>query len=163
MRIAKNYSQRSYIYYGDKRECVGLLKQIKAVVDSYPTQSAWIKATRDSFTNDLFDSLQEICVELTSHNGQIALVPKIDLTYLTDYVEKVGFQAKQSGKIICLLIQDIHCLKQIEIDALCMAIHKANQLGLPIILFGSGLPTVIHLLANSRPYAERLFIYCEIG
>lgn len=99
---------------------------------------------------------------LTFQKVQPDSVSRIDSMFLANAFQKIGFQAKQSGKIICLFIEDIHCLNKIEAESLCMAIHKSNQMKLPMILFGTGMPTVIHLFANARPYAERLFIYDEI-
>lgn len=160
--MSKNYSQRSYVFYGDKQNCTKLLRQIKITADSFPSQSVWVTVTRDSFLSDLFRNLQDASIKLTSQSIQVDFVSEIDPMYLVDTFEKIGFQAKQFGKIICLFVEDMHLLNKIEAESLCMAIHKSNQMRLPIILFGTGMPTVIHLLADARPYAERLFIYHEI-
>jgi hypothetical protein len=44
-----------------------------------------------------------------------------------------------------------------------MAIHKINQLNLPMILIGAGLPQILGLAGESKSYSERLFKYPNIG
>ena len=43
------------------------------------------------------------------------------------------------------------------------AFHRVNQKGLPIILYGAGLPKVLNLLGEVKSYAERLFKYERIA
>jgi hypothetical protein len=47
--------------------------------------------------------------------------------------------------------------------AICMALHKVGQRGLPVALVGAGLPPLPRLLRSAKPYAERLFSYRELN
>ena len=44
-----------------------------------------------------------------------------------------------------------------------MAIHRTNQLNLPVILTGAGLPQLRGLAGEAKSYAERLFDFPVIG
>jgi len=50
-----------------------------------------------------------------------------------------------------------------ELSALIVAIHRTNQLNLPVILTGAGLPQLRALAGEAKSYAERLFDFPEIG
>lgn len=44
-----------------------------------------------------------------------------------------------------------------------VAIHRVNQLGLPVEFFGAGLPQLAAMSGNAKFYAERLFNFPSIG
>ena len=44
-----------------------------------------------------------------------------------------------------------------------LAIHRVSQRNLPLVLIGAGLPQLVGLAGKSKSYAERLFIYPEVG
>jgi len=46
---------------------------------------------------------------------------------------------------------------------LIMAMHKMQQLQLPLVLVGAGLPILTRLAGESKSYAERLFDFPKIG
>jgi hypothetical protein len=50
-----------------------------------------------------------------------------------------------------------------ELSALIVAIHRTNQLNLPVIFTGAGLPQLRALAGEAKSYAERLFDFPEIG
>lgn len=54
-------------------------------------------------------------------------------------------------------------MKQKELGALIAALHRANQLGYPIMIIGAGLPKIYKMLSEEKSYSERLFMYKEIG
>lgn len=54
-------------------------------------------------------------------------------------------------------------LQREELSALVGAIHRVGQKGLPLILFGAGLPQLAGLAGSARSYAERLFEFPPIG
>jgi len=85
------------------------------------------------------------------------------LESLTDIFLAIGSLAKRSGQSICIFIEDMHCLKKDEAQALVMAIHRSNQVRIPVMIFGVGLPTIIRLIGNSCSYSERLYIYSEVA
>ena len=175
IRLTSSYSQRSMIIYGQsKRNNTKALRQIQAMAESFPIQSVWIKATQnDDFSRDLLSSIVELTSKFstinTSQRHQQALltlerafVPKADPSFLTDIFLDLGSMAKQSGQSVCFFIEDFHCLKKEEVQALTMAIHRSNQAGIPVMIFGTGLPSVLRLLGNACPYAETLFQYVEL-
>ena len=43
------------------------------------------------------------------------------------------------------------------------ALHRANQLGYPIMIVGAGLPKIYKMLSDEKSYSERLFVYKQIG
>ena len=82
---------------------------------------------------------------------------------LSDALLAIGEAAKEAGKFICILIDELQYVKTKEFEALIMSIHKLNQRSLPIIFVGAGLPQILALAGESKSYAERLFRYPTIG
>jgi hypothetical protein len=75
---------------------------------------------------------------------------------------KVGEAARTAGRGWCLLIDEVQYLSPGELGALIVAIHRVNQKGLPVILFGAGLPAIAALSGDAKSYAERLFIFPRV-
>ncbi|MDO5647750.1 ATP-binding protein [Paracoccus sp. (in: a-proteobacteria)] len=75
----------------------------------------------------------------------------------------IGQAAAAAGKAWTLLIDEVQYLKEPDLAALIVAIHRANQRNLPILFFGAGLPQVAALSGDAKSYAERLFEYPAIG
>ena len=48
-------------------------------------------------------------------------------------------------------------------EALINALHRVNQLRLPIMIYGAGLPKVLRTLGEVKSYAERLFTYVPVA
>lgn len=82
---------------------------------------------------------------------------------LIDLLTVVGKLAKKNGHAICFFIDEIQSLKPMELTALITAIHRTNQLQLPIIIIGAGLPTILRISSESKSYSERLFSFVEIA
>lgn len=81
---------------------------------------------------------------------------------LTELFLKVGDAAKAAGKGWVLLIDEVQYLKPVELGALIVAIHRINQKGLPVLLFGAGLPAIAALSGDAKSYAERLFNFPKV-
>lgn len=82
---------------------------------------------------------------------------------LADLLQAVG-QAAAAGKTaIILFIDELQYIPEKEFAALISALHKTNQLQLPVALMGAGLPQLVGLAGRAKSYAERLFEYCSIG
>jgi hypothetical protein len=62
-----------------------------------------------------------------------------------------------------LAIDELQYVHPDELSALIVAIHRTNQLNLPVILTGAGLPQLRALAGEAKSYAERLFDFPEIG
>ena len=82
---------------------------------------------------------------------------------LAELFVAVGEAAKERRTSVVLLIDEIQNLQTEEFGALIVAIHKANQKQLPILVVGAGLPSLVKLSAEAKSYAERLFEYPEVG
>lgn len=82
---------------------------------------------------------------------------------LSNLFTAVGEAAQDRGATVVLLMDEIQYLSEKELSALIMAMHKMQQLRLPIILIGAGLPIITRLAGESKSYAERLFDFPNIG
>lgn len=82
---------------------------------------------------------------------------------LTDVFVTLGEAAYKTESPICFFIDEIQYMKNSELGALISALHRVNQMGYPIIMVGAGLPKIYNMLSSEKSYAERLFIYKEVG
>lgn len=82
---------------------------------------------------------------------------------LTDLFVSMGKTAEKAECAICFFIDEIQYMKAEETEALVNAIHRCNQLRLPIMIFGAGLPKILKSLGEIKSYSERLFRFEEIG
>ena len=81
---------------------------------------------------------------------------------LTDLFVTMGKMADKTGYAICFFVDEIQYMKDEEIGALVNAIHRCNQLRLPLMIFGAGLPKILKTLGKVKSYSERLFRFEEI-
>ena len=75
----------------------------------------------------------------------------------------IGEAAKDRETAVAIIIDELQYLDESELSALIMAIHRVSQKSLPLILIGAGLPQLVGKAGNSKSYAERLFMYPEVG
>ncbi|MDR3229024.1 MAG: ATP-binding protein [Puniceicoccales bacterium] len=92
----------------------------------------------------------------TADSGDLS----IDLTKL---FQAVGEAALDKGAGAAIFIDELQYLSQDEFGALIMAIHRMQQLRLPVVFVGAGLPTLPGLAGASKTYAERLFNFPQLG
>lgn len=78
-------------------------------------------------------------------------------TDVTDLLLATGRAAQAVQKPVALLIDELQYVSKDELAALIRAIHAVNQAGLPLILFGAGLPQLAGQAGDAKSYAERLF------
>ncbi len=76
---------------------------------------------------------------------------------LTELFGELGAAAADLGIGLVLLVDEMHEVDDHEIGAIVGALHDARQLGLPITVYGAGLPNLPSLLASTRNDAEQLF------
>ena len=81
---------------------------------------------------------------------------------LTEVFVTIGETAYKTATPICFFIDEIQYMKQNELGSLIAALHRANQLGYPIMIVGAGLPKIYKMLSEEKSYSERLFLYKEI-
>lgn len=82
---------------------------------------------------------------------------------LTDLFVALGEAARQRAVGVILLLDEIQFLRQEELEALIVALHKCARRALPITLVGAGLPQIPRLAGEARSYSERLFRFVHIG
>ncbi|WP_434704452.1 ATP-binding protein [Pseudomonas sp. Z1-12] len=82
---------------------------------------------------------------------------------LPDLFTVIGEAAQAAGKGWILLIDEVQYLTEADLSALIVSIHRMSQDGLPVLLVGAGLPQVARLAGEAKSYAERLFLYPEVG
>jgi hypothetical protein len=76
---------------------------------------------------------------------------------------QVAEAAAAAERPVVLLIDELQYLSVVDLRALIVAMHKVTQAGLPLVLFGAGLPQLAALAGSAKSYAERLFEYPEVG
>jgi hypothetical protein len=71
--------------------------------------------------------------------------------------------AQAAGTSVVILIDEVQYLAEDELRGLIVALHRIAQKGLPMILFGAGLPQLAALAGEAKSYAERLFDFPGVG
>lgn len=82
---------------------------------------------------------------------------------LAEIFEEIGKAAAAAGKGWVLLIDEVQYLQDIELAAVIVAVHRMSQRNLPVMVFAGGLPQIAKLSGDAKSYAERLFVFPEIG
>ena len=75
----------------------------------------------------------------------------------------VAEAAKARDRAVLILIDEVQYLKEEDLSALIIAVHKVTQKQLPLVVIGAGLPQLAGLAGNSKSYAERLFDFPAVG
>ena len=70
-----------------------------------------------------------------------------------------GDIAKAAGRGSVLLIDELQWLTKNDLAALIMVLHRTSQEGLPVLLMGAAPPTFTGQAGDTKPYAERLFLF----
>lgn len=82
---------------------------------------------------------------------------------LTDVLVAIGEAAKDGGRGVVLLFDEIQFLSSRQLESVIQALHKLVQRKLPVTLVGAGLPQIAELAGDAKSYAERLFKFPSIG
>jgi hypothetical protein len=75
----------------------------------------------------------------------------------------VGQAAKAADASVTILVDEVQYLNEADLRALIVAFHAMAQRGLPVVMFGAGLPQVAALSGEAKSYAERLFDFPSVG
>jgi hypothetical protein len=86
--------------------------------------------------------------------------PERDLAVL---MVEVGQVAQSGGTGAVFFLDEMQGLDDTALAAVCMAMNRVGQRGLPVALVGAGLPPLPRLLRTAKPYAERVFGYHELA
>lgn len=105
-------------------------------------------------------SIGEIGIEITNADAADSGNLEIDLPEL---FEAVGKAALAGGSCIVVLVDEVQYVNAQDFRALIVGMHRVSQRGLPIILFGAGLPQIAGLAGDAKSYAERLFDFPDVG
>ncbi len=81
---------------------------------------------------------------------------------LTELLENVGAAAAERKTAAVLFIDEIQYVKENELAALIMALHRASQNQVPLTMISAGLPQIISQMGQAKSYAERLFEFLYI-
>lgn len=60
-------------------------------------------------------------------------------------------------------MDEFQFLPREEMEALIVALHRISQEGLPVMVVGAGLPSLVGKVGDIRSYAERLFVFQRIN
>lgn len=82
---------------------------------------------------------------------------------LVALMESVGHAAKAGDTLLALLIDRLDRLDAPQLGALSAALHRCAQAGLPVLLIGTGAPSLRAQMAAAKSYAERLFAFLDLG
>lgn len=82
---------------------------------------------------------------------------------LTDVFVALGEAARDHGKGVVFVLDEVQFLDLREFEALIAALHKTVQRRLPITLVAAGLPQLPELAGEAKSYAERLFRFPSVG
>ena len=76
---------------------------------------------------------------------------------------ELGEAAAANATGVVFLIDEMQLLRREDLEALCAGAHRAGQDNLPLAIVGAGLPVLPERLAEAKSYAERLFVFPELG
>ncbi|MHB8370795.1 MAG: ATP-binding protein [Leptospirales bacterium] len=82
---------------------------------------------------------------------------------LPDLLLVLAEAAKNKGSAVLLLVDEMQYLTKQELSALILAVHRVQQNQIPFSMAGAGLPNLPKLAGEAKSYAERLFLFPEIG
>lgn len=82
---------------------------------------------------------------------------------LTDLLVMVGEAAAERNTAFLLFIDELQYVPQADLAALVTALHRVGQRLRPVGIVGAGLPQLIGQFGRAKSYAERMFIFDEIG
>ena len=106
-------------------------------------------------------AIGEVTIEVSPDEGA-ASTGDIE-SDLPELILPLAAAAKERGRAIALLIDEVQYLTKADLGAVIVTAHKASQRGLPFVFFGAGLPQLAGLAGDAKSYAERLFAFPEIG
>ena len=82
---------------------------------------------------------------------------------LPELLVSVGEAAQAAESSVVILVDEVQYLTKTDLRALIVSFHQVSQEGLPVVLFGAGLPQIAGLAGDAKSYAERLFDFPAVG
>ena len=163
--LKNGFPQRSVLYYGAKG--VGktaLLHQIELLVEQVGLWHCYLdSAATTDFTKQLVTQIgsrfRNSFKETAKERDDFRAFSSLDTADLIEDMVIYGQTVAQTNQGICLLIDEMQALLPADLKELTMALHRCNQLRLPVMLFGAGEPVLLQTLGKTCSYAERLFSF----
>lgn len=81
---------------------------------------------------------------------------------LRDVLVALGEAARDAGRPVAILLDELQYVGKPELAALIRALHAVHQDGLPLVFFGAGLPQLAGQAGEAKSYAERLFEFVRL-
>lgn len=135
------------------------LKQM-SVVESVKTLAVRAMKAIASFTVAYDISVGKFSLEYSPDEAPVNGIMEDDLT---EILVALGRCAGESKNAICVFIDEFQYVSKEHAKAVVTALHRCNQLRLPVMFVCAGLPKVIQVVSTACSYAERIFIYEEVG
>lgn len=110
-----------------------------------------------SLEYDLNEGKTSISINATNTNQRDLSVD------LTELFVTLGRISQETQNVVCFFVDEIQSAENKQLSALIAAIHRINQLRLPILVIGAGLPTIQRISGEAKSYSERLFQFIEIS
>jgi hypothetical protein len=82
---------------------------------------------------------------------------------LSDLLTLVGEAAAERKTAFVLFVDELQYVPQADLAALVTALHRVGQRGHPVGIVGAGLPQLVGLFGRAKSYAERMFIFDDVG
>jgi len=82
---------------------------------------------------------------------------------LSDLLTMVGEAAAERKTAFILFIDELQYVPEADLAALVTALHRVNQRKHPLGIVGAGLPQLVGLFGRAKSYAERMFLFHQIG
>jgi hypothetical protein len=80
-----------------------------------------------------------------------------------DLLVAVGRAARPRGVGAVFTVDEFQFLRQEDMEAFIVALHRISQEGLPVMVVGAGLPSLLGKVGDARSYAERLFAFRRVN
>lgn len=126
------------------------------------------KETAKDKINKALNAIKRLKITLNPQDGTLSAelsdlyIPNSLSSDITELFVSLGKVASDTNNTICLFIDEIQYIKNEHLEALLMALHRVNQLRLPILFFCAGLPKILKTFGDIKSYSERLFQYTQI-
>lgn len=149
------------------KENNSFLKDISISSQKLLNQMSLKEAAKDKL-NKALNAIKQLKITINPQDS--ALSAELSDTYISDSLSSditelfvsLGKVALDTNNTICLFIDEIQYIEDEQLEALLMALHRVNQLRLPILFFCAGLPKILKTFGDIKSYSERLFQYIQI-
>ena len=171
LNAIEEYADNQEILYAhiETTEEKQFIKRLVAALSRFAKSMSVSTSLKDMKTRciKLFESFT-VTYNLMDNKVSVSMSPDEiissgDLTDdLTEIMVSLGKLASKSQNALCIFVDEIQFLDKEHAKALVSALHRCNQLRLPISICCAGLPKAIEVLNKSCSYAERMFEYVLI-